>query len=124
MSEPEQPLASVIVLGWNGREFLVDCLGSVLDQDLPLSEYEVLYVDNGSRDGSPALVREGFPQIRVLELDHNYGYAEGNNIGFRHTRGELAVFLTQDTAVHGSWPTELLHALCSASAIKAAPANV
>lgn len=124
MTELDQPLASVIVLGWNGREFLVDCLGAVLDQDLPLSEYEVIYVDNGSRDGSTALVRERFPQVGVVELDHNYGYAEGNNIGFRHTHGEFVVFLNQDTVVHRSWLRELVAGVSSAADIMGGHANV
>ena len=120
----ERPLASVIVLGYNGRTYLEDCLASVVDQDLPLDQYEVLYVDNGSRDGSATLVRERFPQSRVLELDRNYGYAEGNNIGFRETRGEFVVFLNQDTVVHRSWLRELLAAVDSAADVAAAHANI
>lgn len=117
-------MASVIVLGYNGRTYLEDCLASVVDQDLPLDQYEVLYVDNGSRDGSATLVRERFPQSRVLELDRNYGYAEGNNIGFRETRGEFVVFLNQDTVVHRSWLRELLAAVDSAADVAAAHANI
>ena len=120
----EPPLASVIVLGFNGREFLEDCLASVLDQDLPLSQYEVIYVDNGSRDGSPELVRERFPQVAVLGLDRNYGYAEGNNIGFRHTRGEFGVFLNQDTVVNRSWLRELVGGVRSAPDIMVGHANI
>src|SRR3989304_303767 len=109
----ERPLASVIILGYNGREYVEECLSSVLDQDLPLDQYEGLYVDNGSHDGSSALVRQRFPQARVMELDRNYGYAEGNNIGFRATSGEFAVFLNQDTVVHRSWLRELVDAIRS-----------
>ena len=122
-ADGERVLASVIVLGHNGRVYLEDCLASVLDQDLPREEYEVLYVDNGSRDGSEALVRERFPQVRVLALDRNYGYAEGNNIGFRQTGGEFAVFLNQDTVVRRSWLRELAEALRSSGAV-AGHANI
>ncbi len=122
--ESVQPIASVIVLGYNGREFLEDCLSSLLDQDLPSAQYEVLYVDNDSRDGSATLVRERFPQVRVLELDRNHGYAEGNNIGFRLTRGELIVFLNQDTIVHRSWLRELIEGLRSSPDIMAGHANI
>ena len=86
-----RPLVSVIVLGYNGREYVEGCLSSLLDQDLPIDQYEVLYVDNGSRDGSAALVRERFPEARVVELDRNYGYAEGNNIGIRISDGGLVL---------------------------------
>ena len=123
-SEARSPLVSVIVLGWNGREFLSDCLGSVLDQDLPSSEYEVLYVDNGSRDGSSEFVRTRFPDVPVLALERNFGYAEGNNIGFRDTRGEFVVFLNQDTVAHRSWLRELVGGVRSTPDIRAAHANV
>lgn len=120
----QRPLASVIVLGYNGRAYLEECLASVLDQDLPQYRYEVLYVDNGSRDGSAALVRERFPQARVLALERNYGYAEGNNIGFRETRGEFVVFLNQDTVVHHSWLRELIEGVRSSPEIVAGHANI
>jgi hypothetical protein len=117
-------VASVIVLGWNGRAYLDDCLSSVLDQDFPSDQYEVLYVDNGSHDGSVAFVRAQFPQAKVIELDHNLGYAEGNNVGYRATRGDYVVFLNQDTAVSGSWLRALIEAMSSSSNVGAAHANV
>ena len=125
-SEPRgaRPLVSVVVLGWNGREYLEGCLTSVLDQTLPNDQYEVLYVDNGSKDGSPDLVRERFPQVRVVQLDRNYGYCEGNNRGFRETRGEFVVFLNQDTVLHRACLQELLAGVRSAPAIVAAHANI
>lgn len=119
-----QLLASIIVLGYNGREFLEDCLSSVLDQDSPSAQYEVSYVDNGSRDGSATLVKERFPQVQVLELDRNYGYADGNNIGVGQTRGEFIVFLNQDTVVHRSWLGELIEGLRSSPDIMAGHANI
>jgi hypothetical protein len=123
VTDAGSPLASVIVLGWNGREYLEDCLASVLDQDLPRDRYEVLYVDNGSADGSADLVRERFPDVRVLALDRNYGYCEGNNIGFRETRGEFVFFLNQDTVLHRACLTRLLDAL-AAPGVVAAFANI
>jgi len=89
---PDAPLASVIILGYWGRDFVDDCLSSVLDQDLPPGQYEVLYIDNGSRDRAGELVRERYPRARVLTLERNHGYAEGNNIGFRNTTGSVAVY--------------------------------
>ena len=81
-------------------------------------------MDNGSLDGSPDLVRERFPQVPVVQLDRNYGYAEGNNIGFRHTRGEFIIFLNQDTVVHRSWLRELVDGVQSAPDIMAGHANI
>jgi len=117
------PRASVIILGWNGRQYLDDALSSVFDQDFD-GEYEVLYVDNGSGDGSVAYVAKKFPAARIVALDQNYGYSEGNNIGFKESRGEFVVFLNQDVAVHRSWLRELVAAIESAPDIGAAHANV
>jgi GT2 family glycosyltransferase len=119
----ERPLASVILLGFNRRRFIDDCLTSVLDQDLD-APYEVLFVDNGSVDGSPDLVRERYPQVRVIENGRNEGYAEGNNIGYRASRGEFIVFLNDDTVVHRSWLRALIEAVQSSAEIAAAHANV
>jgi hypothetical protein len=119
-----RPVASVIVLGWNGRDYLEDCLSSVLDQDFPVDQYEVLYVDNGSKDGSAAFVRERFPQVRVVELERNLGYAEGNNVGYRETSGDFVVFLNQDTTVNRSWLRSLIEAMSSSVEVGAAHANV
>ncbi len=121
---PEGPVASVVILGYWGREFVDDCLSSVLDQDLPSDQYEVLYVDNGSRDRAGELVRERYPHARVLELDRNQGYAEGNNTGFRNTSGNLVVFLNEDTVVHRSWLRELIAAVESSPQIAAGHANI
>lgn len=121
---PAGPVASVVILGYWGREFVDDCLSSVLDQDLPSDQYEVLYVDNGSRDRAGELVRERYPSARVLELEHNQGYAEGNNTGFRNTSGNLVVFLNEDTVVHRSWLRELIAAVDSSPQIAAGHANI
>jgi GT2 family glycosyltransferase len=119
-----RPLLSVIVLGWNGRDDIEDCLTSLLDQTLPRDQYDVLYVDNGSRDGSLQLVQERFSEVRTLALDHNYGYCEGNNIGFGETAGEYVVFLNQDTVLHHASLEELLTAVRASPEIVAAHANV
>ncbi len=121
---PAAPLASVIILGYWGREFVDGCLSSVLDQDIPPDQYEVLYIDNGSRDRAGELVRQRYPSARVLELDRNYGYAEGNNIGFRNTSGGVVVFLNEDTVVHRSWLRELIEAVKSSPKIAAGHANI
>jgi GT2 family glycosyltransferase len=121
--DTERPIASVILLGWNRRHFIDDCLSSVLDQDFE-RPYEVIFVDNGSVDGSPAYVRERFPTVRVIENGRNEGYAGGNNIGYGQARGDYAVFLNDDTVVHRSWLRQLVDAVESSLDIGAAHANV
>lgn len=118
----DNPLVSVIVLGWNGREYVDACLKSLLDQDFDRS-YEVLFVDNGSTDGTPD-VASNYEGVQVHRLDRNYGFCIGNNKGFALTRGELVVFLNQDVIVHRSWLRELVGAAERAPDIKAAHANI
>ena len=120
----EPPAASVIVLGYNGCHYLDGCFRALQDQDVPRDTYELLYVDNGSSDGSASCVEERFADVRVVRLDRNYGYAEGNNIGFRPSRGRVVVFLNQDTVVGRTWLRELLEGLESSPDIGAAHANI
>ena len=71
----------VVVLNHNGLDHLAYCLPSVL-----ATEYEafsVLMVDNGSSDSSAAIVRERHPEVEVMRLDHNAGWAAGHNAGLR-----------------------------------------
>ncbi len=117
-----RPIASIVILGWNGAEYVDDCLKSVLDQDIG-EPYEVIFVDNGSTDGTPDRAAK-YAGARVVRLDRNYGYCIGNNKGFDETLGRHVVFLNQDVVVHRSWLRELVAAVESDPAIAAAHANI
>lgn len=91
------PLVSVVVLNWNGRRFLGKCLESLLTQTLDSSE--VIVVDNASTDGSVEYVRSRFPSVRVIENRRNLGFAAGNNVGIKSSRGRFIVVLNNDTRV-------------------------
>ena len=88
-------LVSVIVLNWNGRDYLLPCLESLSGQDY--ENLEVILVDNGSSDGSVRLAQERYPWIRTVENGENLGFAAGNNIGIRHAKGDYVVILNPDT---------------------------
>ena len=77
--------ASVIVLNYNGRQWLEGCLTATLAQ--MNDREELILVDNASTDDSVELVRARFPAVRLLALDENFGFARGNNIGARIARG-------------------------------------
>lgn len=90
-----RPLVSVVIVNWNGRKHLDGCLSSLLDQDYePL---EIVLVDNGSDDGSVAFVSSRFPQVHVIALPQNTGFAAGNNTGIRASRGDIIVLINNDT---------------------------
>ncbi|MDA8430803.1 MAG: glycosyltransferase family 2 protein [Geobacteraceae bacterium] len=100
------PLASVIILTWNGRRFLDDCLGSLAGQTC--RDFETILVDNGSSDGSAAYVREMYPWVRLVGLPENVGFAEGNNRGLELARGAYIVTLNNDTKADSRFLEELL----------------
>lgn len=100
------PLLSVIILNWNGKQFLQECLNSLAAQTF--SNFEIILVDNGSRDGSVDDVKDLFPGIRLVALSENTGFAEGNNLGLAVTEGQFIVTLNNDTKVVPEFLAELL----------------
>lgn len=89
---------SVIIVNWNTRKLLQDCLQSIYDYT-PCHETEVVVVDNDSRDGSPDMVREEFPQVKLLCNSKNVGFAGANNRGIANSQGKYVLLLNSDTRV-------------------------
>ena len=95
---------SIVVVNWNGRALLEDCLASIEREVRGRStpgrlETETLVVDQASSDGSAEAVRARFPWAEVLALPRNVGFAAGNNVGLRRARGRHCVLLNNDTVV-------------------------
>jgi len=102
-------LASIIIVSYNGREELRDCLASVM-KTVP-DGYEIIVVDNASDDGSPAMVEQSFPTVRLIRHTTNAGFGGANNLAAREARGEFLVFLNPDTVVGPGWIEPLLEVL-------------
>lgn len=102
-------LASVIVINWNGRRYLEDCLTALRTQTWP--HREVILVDNGSTDGSIEYVSEAFPETRVVRCEQNIGFAAANNLGFEAARGAYIATLNNDTRADPAWLAELVQAM-------------
>ncbi len=97
-----EPLISVVVLNWNGLDYLDRCLESLERQNF--RDFEVVLVDNGSTDGSVERVRERCGEIfRLVLLPENRGFCGGNNVGIRASRGRLIALLNNDTEVDPDW---------------------
>lgn len=102
----KSPLISVIIVNWNGKEYLPACLDSLLEQSC--LDFETIVVDNGSHDGSLELLHNLYPWVQVVPLPVNTGFAGGNNAGFAASRGKYIVTLNNDTRVDQSWLAELI----------------
>jgi hypothetical protein len=102
------PDVSIVIVNWNGRQYLEACLNAVAAQEGVSAE--TIFVDNGSTDGSAAYVGERYPWVRVVALTENRGFAGGNNAGAREARGRFVALLNNDTAADPGWLKALLAA--------------
>lgn len=101
MSNNDADIA-VIIVNWNGRRFLADCLGSVFRQSLAPSE--VVVVDNGSRDGSLEYLQSHWgSRIQLFGQPDNRGFTAGVNTGIRHTRAPWIALLNNDAVAEPRW---------------------
>lgn len=90
---------SIIIVNWNTQGFLRQCLLSIISRPVSFSN-EILVVDNASTDGSLAMLKQEFPQVRVIQNTTNLGFAHANNQGLRQARGEYFLLLNSDTIVN------------------------
>lgn len=89
---------SIIVLNYRTKRMLRECLRSIRFAD-PKLRYEVIVVDNASGDGTPAMVKEEFPEHTLIVAESNLGYAGGNNLGIRKAQGEYVMIMNPDIFV-------------------------
>jgi len=106
------PKVSVIIINWNGKDYITKCIRSL--KNLDYKDYEIIVVDNGSNDGSQKTLMKEFPSLKLIENGENLGFAEGNNIGIKKAFQDLEVkyiaTLNNDTVVESSWLRELVYA--------------
>lgn len=102
----DNPLVSLIVVNWNGRPWLEDCLATLRDQTY--SPLEIIIVDNGSTDGSCDFLKQQYSHIKLIELPENTGFAGGNIKGLEIAQGEYIALLNNDTHVDQNWLENLI----------------
>jgi GT2 family glycosyltransferase len=102
------PRISVLIVNYNGRALLDECLRSLEAQTY--RDFEVVLADNASSDGSLEYVREHYPWVRAVATGANLGFGGGNNFGYAHCRGELVYFLNNDVSVEADALAELARA--------------
>ncbi len=101
-------LAAILIVNWNGRQYLGRCLAAVFNQRL--HETRVVVVDNGSTDGSCEWLAEHYPQVEVIRLPNNAGFAAANNVGIAATASRYVVTLNNDTQIGPRWLAALIDA--------------
>jgi len=102
---------SIVILNWNGKEMLQECLRSASNLDYP--SYNIVVVDNGSTDGSQGFVRHNFPEVHLIENEQNLGFAEGQNSGIRYSiknRADFVFILNNDITLDRNALRELVAA--------------
>lgn len=87
---------SVVIVNWNTKKLLEDCLSSIYEFTKNI-EFEVIVVDNGSADGSPAMVKKRFPKVKLIENSENLGFTKANNQGIKIAKGKFILLLNSDT---------------------------
>jgi GT2 family glycosyltransferase len=116
----------VVVVNWNRRDLLKACLDSLSRQTYP--RYEVVVVDNGSRDGSQELVRDlargSSVPLRLIANDHNRGFCAANNQGFAGATAELIALLNNDAEADPGWLAALAEVIRSADDVGMAASKI
>src|SRR5574337_1265165 len=93
------PELSIVLVCWNNKDYLEPCLRSLFAAGLR-NRYDVVVVDNGSTDGSQAMLRTLFPQVELIENDQNAGLSRASNQGIQATSGRYVLLLNNDTLVN------------------------
>tara|TARA_B100000131_G_scaffold991_1_gene1038 strand:- start:1264 stop:2247 length:984 start_codon:yes stop_codon:yes gene_type:complete len=90
----------IAILNWNGANLLKSHLKGVVDKS---GDSKIYIIDNNSDDNSLEFVKQNFPQVKLISLDKNYGFAEGYNIGLKHVKEDIICILNNDIEVTDKW---------------------
>ncbi len=100
LPSPKTDLCSIVIVNWNGRHLLEESMRALCRAVRHTGkQHEILVVDNGSEDDSIAWLNRHYPEVRVLPLDRNYGFGEGNNRGVKAATHDIVVLLNNDMIV-------------------------
>lgn len=107
--EAINPKMTIVIVNWNGKKFLKPCLDSIFKQFV--DGIEIVIVDNGSTDGSIDFINNNYGKNFIIENKENLGFAEANNIGIEHSRGEYILTLNNDTVIENDFFINLFEAV-------------
>ncbi len=107
-TRPNTTAASIVIPNWNGRDLLEKYIPSIIEATKHNPANEIIVVDNASEDGSVQFLKTTHPQVRVLELEKNYGFGGGSNRGFAAAKNDIVVLLNSDMRVAPDFLAPLL----------------
>jgi len=97
---------SIVIVNWNGKDFLRSCLKSLNNQ--VFKDFEVIIVDNGSTDGSLEMLESSFSEVKLIKLGKNTGFCYANNVGIEKATGKYIALLNNDTETDKCWLESLV----------------
>jgi len=89
---------SIVIVAWNVKDILYDCLRSVYEETRGI-DFEVIYIDNASTDGSVEMVTQKFPQVKIILNNENKGFIIASNQGIERAEGRYVLLLNSDTII-------------------------
>lgn len=113
----KSPSVAIVILNWNGKQYLEKFLPSVLSTDY--NNFRVIVVDNGSTDDSISFLKQSFPEVGIIELDKNYGFAGGYNRAMMQVDSKYCVLLNSDVEVTTRWVQPVIELMESDNSIAA-----
>jgi len=100
---------TILVVNYNGRKDLEECLASVEAAVSP--DDEVMVIDNASSDGSADFIRQRFPRVRLIEMDRNHGHSHACNVGLEKATADYVLIMDYDTVVGKVWLSPLVESM-------------
>ena len=101
------PRVSIVIVNYNGKHVLKDCLSSIDKLDYPKGCLDTKLIDNGSKDGSTSYITKNFPFVKVIKNPEN-NFCKANNLGIRESQSDYIALLNNDTVVDRKWLKELI----------------
>ena len=118
------PNVSLIILTYNGSQYINALLDSLYDQSYPRDRMEIIVVDNASTDNTRSIVKNKYPFVKCITLPENIGFAAGNNRGLQYAKYDFIVLLNQDTICHRDWLKGLMNKMLEDKSIAACSSNI
>lgn len=116
------PKVSLLVLNYNGGQFIKKCLGSLLKQTYP--NFEVIVIDNNSTDDSVIFVKKNFPNIKIIIFDKNLGFAGGYNKAISKIKTEYIALINNDAVADKKWLSESMKIIMTDKKIVASTSKI